>query len=58
MEESPNSINNDLINKINVTIRTDCSPRHVPSITLEIKDIPYASELKESNYEIDKKIEI
>ena len=37
----PDSINHDLINKINTSIRTNCSPRHVPSITLETKDIPY-----------------
>ena len=37
----PDSINHDLINKINTSIRTNCSPRHVPSLTLETKDIPY-----------------
>ena len=38
---NPGSINTDLIKKINMAIRTNCSPRHVPSITLETKDIPY-----------------
>ena len=34
-------INDDLIQKIQQSIRAACSPRHVPEIILEAKDIPY-----------------
>ena len=34
-------INLNLIDKINNSIRSDCSPRHVPEIVLETKEIPY-----------------
>ena len=34
-------VNNNLIDKIKQTIRKNCSPRHVPSIIMQIKDIPY-----------------
>ena len=37
----PGSISSNLIDKINKMIRSDCSPRHVPHIVLETKDIPY-----------------
>ncbi len=30
-----------LVDKINQSIRNNCSPRHVPEIILPIKDIPY-----------------
>ena len=39
--KSPGSINSKLVEKINSSIRADCSPRHVPQIVLETKDIPY-----------------
>ena len=38
---NPRSINSKLVEKINSSIRADCSPRHVPQIVLETKDIPY-----------------
>ena len=38
---SPGSINSKLVEKINSSIRADCSPRHVPHFVLETKDIPY-----------------
>ena len=38
---NPGSINSKLVEKINSSIRADCSPRHVPQIVLETKDIPY-----------------
>jgi acetoacetyl-CoA synthetase len=34
-------LDNDLIKKINTQIRTNCSPRHVPSIIKAVPDIPY-----------------
>ena len=39
--KSPSSINSKLVEKINSSIRADCSPRHVPHIVLETEDIPY-----------------
>ena len=38
---NPGSMSSNLIDKINKSIRLDCSPRHVPQIVLETKDIPY-----------------
>ena len=38
---NPGSISSNLIDKINKSIRSDCSPRHVPQIVLETKGIPY-----------------
>jgi len=35
------SLNDELIGKIRKNIRTNCSPRHVPSFTFEAPDIPY-----------------
>jgi acetoacetyl-CoA synthetase len=35
------TFNDDLIKKIKTTIRTNCTPRHVPAKILEIADIPY-----------------
>tara|TARA_Y100000748_G_scaffold6979_1_gene6018 strand:- start:2563 stop:2901 length:339 start_codon:yes stop_codon:yes gene_type:complete len=35
------SFNKELINDIKKDIFTKCSPRHVPEIILESKDIPY-----------------
>ncbi|XP_076816872.1 acetoacetyl-CoA synthetase-like [Clavelina lepadiformis] len=35
------SLDKDLEQKIRKTIRTQLSPRHVPAVILEIKDIPY-----------------
>lgn len=34
-------LNDQLIKKINAAIRTNCSPRHVPSVTKQVPDIPY-----------------
>mgnify|MGYP002640364837 CR=1 FL=1 len=34
-------LNDDLIKKTNTAIRKNCSPRHVPSITKQVDDIPY-----------------
>ncbi len=34
-------LNDELIKKINTAIRKSCSPRHVPSITKQVPDIPY-----------------
>lgn len=34
-------LNENLIKKINSQIRTNCSPRHVPSILKSVPDIPY-----------------
>ena len=39
--KSPGLINSKLVEKINSSIRADCSPRHVPHIILETEDIPY-----------------
>ncbi|KAG1462384.1 hypothetical protein G6F46_000608 [Rhizopus delemar] len=36
-----NSLTEDLIKKIKVTIRTELSPRHVPAFILPIAEIPY-----------------
>ena len=36
----PNSLNNELINKIKKNIRFQASPRHVPSKIIEVSDIP------------------
>jgi len=30
-----------LVSQLKNTIKSQCSPRHVPSIVLEVKDIPY-----------------
>ena len=35
------SLNDELIKKTNNAIRKNCSPRHVPSITKQVPDIPY-----------------
>jgi len=34
-------LDNNLIKLIRANIRNSCSPRHVPSITMEVPDIPY-----------------
>ena len=34
-------LNDDIINKIKDSIKMKCSPRHVPSIVLQVNDIPY-----------------
>ena len=34
-------LNNELINKIKLNIRSNCSPRHVPSKIFTVPDIPY-----------------
>ena len=34
-------LTDELIKKINTAIRKNCSPRHVPSITKQVPDIPY-----------------
>ena len=36
----PNSLNDDLIEKLKKTIRSQASPRHVPSKIIEVNDIP------------------
>ena len=36
----PNSLNDDFIEKIKKTIRSQASPRHVPSKIIEVNDIP------------------
>ena len=35
------NLNDDLIKKIKIAIRTNCSPRHVPSVIKQVPDIPY-----------------
>ncbi len=40
MEESQ-QLDEALLKRINMTIRNSCSPRHVPSITMAVPDIPY-----------------
>ncbi len=39
--EDNTTLNDELIAKINKAIRSSCSPRHVPSITKQVPDIPY-----------------
>jgi acetoacetyl-CoA synthetase len=34
-------LNDELIKKINTSIRSNCSPRHVPSVIKQVPDIPY-----------------
>ena len=34
-------LTDELIKKINTAIRKNCSPRHVPSVTKQVADIPY-----------------
>jgi acetoacetyl-CoA synthetase len=34
-------LNDDLLKTINFSIRKNCSPRHVPSVCKQVKDIPY-----------------
>ena len=36
----PNSLNDDFIEKLKKTIRSQASPRHVPSKIIEVNDIP------------------
>ena len=38
--KNPNSLNNPFIEKIKKTIRSEASPRHVPSKIIEVNDIP------------------
>ena len=35
------SFTDELVSQLKNTIKSQCSPRHVPSIVLEVKDIPY-----------------
>ena len=35
------SINDDLTKKLKQSIKSNCSPRHVPEIILSVDDIPY-----------------
>jgi len=35
------TFNNELIEEIKVSIRTNCSPRHVPAKVVQVMDIPY-----------------
>ena len=35
------NLNDELIKKIKIAIRTNCSPRHVPSVIKQVPDIPY-----------------
>ena len=49
--------NKDLIDKIKYSIRIGLSPRHVPSIVLEIKDIPYTINGKKVEVPVRKIIE-
>jgi len=39
--ENNTILNDDIINKIKDSIKMKCSPRHVPSIVLQVNDIPY-----------------
>ena len=39
--ENNTILNDDIINKIKDSIKIKCSPRHVPSIVLQVNDIPY-----------------
>ena len=34
-------LNDDIINEIKNSIKIKCSPRHIPSIVLQVNDIPY-----------------
>ncbi|MEM7104733.1 MAG: acetoacetate--CoA ligase [Bacteroidota bacterium] len=35
------TLNDDLLLKVKKTLRTECSPRHVPDEVIEIKEVPY-----------------
>ena len=40
------SLTDELVKKIRTTVRTGCSPRHVPAKIIEIGDIPYTINMK------------
>lgn len=53
----PHEFNTDLINKIKIKIRACLSSRHVPSLIIQIKDIPYTVNGKKVEVPVRKIIE-
>lgn len=49
--------NDDLMKKIKTTIRTNCTPRHVPAKIIPIRDIPYTISGKKVELAVKKMIE-
>jgi acetoacetyl-CoA synthetase len=47
-------LSDELIKKINTTLRTMCSPRHVPDDILEVHDIPYTISGKKTEMPVKK----
>jgi acetoacetyl-CoA synthetase len=50
-------LNDDLVKKIKTTIRTNCTPRHVPAKIIPIADIPYTISGKKVELAVKKMIE-
>lgn len=50
-------LNDDLVKKIKTTIRTNCTPRHVPAKIIPISDIPYTISGKKVELAVKKVIE-
>ena len=40
-EDDEDSENDEIINEVKKLIKIKCSPRHVPSVVLQVNDIPY-----------------
>ncbi|MCF8344240.1 MAG: acetoacetate--CoA ligase [Bacteroidales bacterium] len=51
-------LDEDLKNKIKKQIRTNCSPRHVPAVILETKDVPYTLNGKKVEVAVKKIIHV
>ena len=51
------SLTEELITKIKKSIRSNCTPRHVPAIVLETKDIPYTINGKKVEIAVKKVIQ-
>ena len=50
-------LTDDLQNKIRQTIRSNASPRHVPSIIIDVPDIPYTLNMKKVELAVKKTIQ-
>ncbi|QTA80691.1 Acetyl-coenzyme A synthetase [Desulfonema limicola] len=50
-------LNDDLKNRIRQTIRTNASPRHVPSKIIEVPDVPYTLNMKKVELAVKKTIQ-
>ena len=49
-------LTDDIVNKIESTIRTNASPRHVPALILTVLDIPYTHNMKKVELAVKKVI--